>query len=198
MVFNSGNYYICNNVLPSNLINNNMKYNQVDRDLFIDNDGNVYSIDRTVLLDIGEGVTELAVPDNVKSIAAEAGVDKDNLRLLRIPDSVMSIGEWAFSGCRMLQTLRMPHLIEDIPSGVFHACDWLKYVRIPETVKTIGQGAFSDCKHLTDIRFAGVPEAIAPLAFSECPNLSAIYIPRGHMGHFRKLLPWFDQQIIEE
>lgn len=70
---------------------------------------------------------------------------------LVIPDGVKSINEYAFYGCVSLVSVTIPKGVMSVNDYAFSVCNNLKSVKIPKGVTRIGNGAFSGCISLTDI-----------------------------------------------
>lgn len=91
----------------------------VDNPYLCAENGVLYNKDKTELIQVMPGVTEVT-----------------------IPDTVQKIGEGAFEGCG-LETITLPARIKEIGVKAFYRCKNLKVVDLPRTVTTIGDMAFA-------------------------------------------------------
>lgn len=90
----------------------------------------------------GEG-GEVAIPESVKKIGAEAFKGKSNITGVQIPDSVSVIGEGAFEDCKSLQKADLGNGLRQIRDRAFAGCP-LQTVTIPASVEEIGLRAFDN------------------------------------------------------
>ena len=79
--------------------NSNPKYSSLD--------GNLYSKDKTVLIQYASGKTraDFEIPNSVTSLGEFAFCYSDSLTSITIPSSVTSIGDYAFHNCSSLTTV---------------------------------------------------------------------------------------------
>ena len=68
---------------------------------------------------------------------------------LTIPNSVKSIGNYAFFGCTSLTSITISNNVTSIGEEAFGSCTGLKNITIPDSVIEIGRYAFWDCDNLT-------------------------------------------------
>lgn len=124
---------------------------------------------RTLYLN-GNPVTDVVVPNGVKSIRAEAFLGCQTLTSISIPDSVESIGSYAFSMCSNLTEIQLPEGLTSISNGTFNKCTGLTKANIPDSVTIINNYAFSECTALTDLYFYGndMPEIGEYMVFYNC------------------------------
>ena len=93
-----------------------------------------------------------------------------------IPDSVKTIGEYAFAGCSKLTSVTIPNSVTDIERGAFNGCYYLTQVDIPSSVITLGELAFYDCYNLSSVTIPNSVTSIGTNAFRGCANLSSVTI----------------------
>ena len=83
----------------------------------------------------------------------------------------------------------IPQGITKIEDEAFYGCENLTSMVIPDSVTTIGNEAFSGCKNLTSIV---IPDSVTEIGFSAfygCTALKKIYVSKGKVDYFKKLLP---------
>ena len=125
----------------------------------------------------GELITDLVIPDGVKSIGDHAFNYCDSLKTVVIPRGARSIGTFAFDRCQNLISIEIPDTVTTIESYAFDSCHSLKSIVIPRGVKSIGTWQFYRCKSLTSIVIPGTVTEIGNRAFSGCVSLTSIEIP---------------------
>ena len=96
-------------------------------------------------------ITNLIIPDSVKSIGNYAFRHCDGLTSVTIPNSVTSIGNDAFFCCYGLATVTIGNSVTSIGSGAFRYCDALTSVTIGNSVTSIGDNAFYGCSGLKKV-----------------------------------------------
>ena len=99
----------------------------------------------------GEKLTELVIPDTVKSVKNYAFYDCTALTSVTIPDSVTSIGDYAFYNCYALTSITLPNSVASIGEAAFSACHLLTSITIPDSVTSIGVSAFYRCYKLVEV-----------------------------------------------
>ena len=133
------------------------------------------------------GLTSIAIPEGVTSIAAEAFAGCWRLVNVTIPESVTSIGEDAFYGCGGLASIAVQEgnsvyhsvgncLIDTRTKTLILGC---KNSVIPTdgSVTSIGTHAFRGCVSLTSITIPNTVTSIGEGAFSACTGLGSITLP---------------------
>ena len=75
----------------------------------------------------GELVTDLIIPDSVKSICKAAFYRCKSLETVTISDGVKSIGKEAFFGCNNLKRITIPNSVTEIGFDAFRKCDGLTF-----------------------------------------------------------------------
>ena len=96
-------------------------------------------------------LTDISIPDTVKSIGKFAFYKCTGLKKAIIPDSVEAIGEYAFDGCKSIDELKLSSSLEKIEGCVFAECESITEVVIPSSVTEIWGSAFAYCKNLASI-----------------------------------------------
>lgn len=122
-----------------------------------------------------ELVTELDLPDTVKSIGTCAFIGYSELTKVTLPASVEEIGNSAFCGCGNLQSVNMSEAVQSIGCYAFSKCEKLRSVIIPDSVTEIRCDAFSLCHGLVSVTIGKNVEYIEGDAFEECLKLIEVY-----------------------
>lgn len=126
----------------------------------------------------GCNLTEVTLPQSLKTIEARAFASCKYLTKLVIPDGITSIGEDAFmASC--LTDITLPKSLKAIEAGTFGDCNVLKKVVIPEGVTSIGKDAFYSCRALAEVTLPNSLKTIGIDAFNECHSLQKLVIPEG-------------------
>ena len=143
----------------------------------------------------GKLITQLVIPDGVKSIKCEF-IDYKLLESVIIPISVESISHSCFRNCVNLKKVVLPSSLKYIDSSTFQNCKSLKNIQIhegveyirssafqyidivelklPHTIKEIEKYAFSYCKSLESVTFPNSQVTIEKEAFAGCEKLKTV------------------------
>ncbi len=144
-------------------------------------------------------MTELTLPDTLKSIGASAFFECKNLKSVTIPKSVTKLYGSCFRGCRALEsielhngikaigqrafsetaitTVTLPDKLTEISYALFKDCKNLESIIIPETVTSIGGCAFCDCTSINEITIPNSVKTVGNYAFCACKSLREIIVP---------------------
>ena len=136
----------------------------------------------------GEEITDLVIPENIRTIKPYAFNGYKGLKSVTIPASTTSIGWHAFSMCRNLESSIIDEknpkydsrencnaIIDKETNSLFMGC---KNSIVPNSVTSIGAGAFSNCYGLTEISLPNSVSRIEESAFYDCLNLKDVTIPK--------------------
>ena len=140
---------------------------------------NALYIDNALIRAAGNLSGSYTVKPGTTVIGAGAFSDTDTLTEVVIPDSVKSIGRQAFYDCDKLVKVTLPKGLERIEEATFARCCSLKNVNIPESVNYIGDLAFVDCTNLENIVLPPSLSRIDEYVFTNCASLDRINIPEG-------------------
>lgn len=124
-------------------------------------------------------ITDIEIPNSVKTVGNSAFKDCSSLTSIEIPSSVTTIGDSAFKDCSELTSIEIPNSVTTIESSVFYNCESLTDIEIPSSVTTIGSLVFYNCKSLTSIEIPNGVTTIGSSAFYNCGSLTGIEIPNG-------------------
>ena len=133
-------------------------------------------------------LTSLELPISLRSIGNGAFWNCHSLRSLTLPNTLTSIGCSAFYGCSTLGSLVLPDSLTNIESRVFAMCCSLTNLVLPDSLTSIGDDAFLQCSSLSSLTLPVSLMNISFDAFCYC-SLKIIYIPRGSLDKFKRLLP---------
>lgn len=120
-------------------------------------------------------ICNIAIPESVEIIEAEAFIGCHFLDAINIGCSVKEIGDCAFADC-MFTSVEIGKNVTVIGNGAFGGCKLLENVVIGSSVKTIGDGAFSSTP-ITSVTLPESLEYIGEGAFLQCEKLTSIHIP---------------------
>ena len=140
---------------------------------------NALYIDNALIRAAGNLSGSYTVKPGTTVIGSEAFSDTDTLTEVVIPDSVKSIGRQAFYDCDKLVKVTLPKGLERIEGATFARCCSLKNVNIPESVNYIGNFAFLNCTSLENIVLPPSLSRIDEYVFINCNSLDGINIPEG-------------------
>lgn len=124
-------------------------------------------------------LTNITIPDSVKSIGEQAFDGCSSLTSITIPDSVTSIGNSTFSGCSSLTSVTLPKDKKLINFHMFDGCKSLKSFIISDRVTTIDAYAFYNCTSLESITIPNSVTRISDNVFNGCSSLTNVVIPDG-------------------
>ena len=122
-------------------------------------------------------ITNLVIPNSVKSIAARAFCDCTGLTSVTFGSNVTSIGSAAFIRCTGLSTITIPNNVKTIGNNAFESCSGLTSLPMGSGLTTIGNEAFNGCSALASVTFGSNVTSIGDWSFNGCNGLTSITIP---------------------
>ncbi len=140
--------------------------------------GVLYTADKTKLLAVLAGTTQVEIPNSVLTIGDYAFAGS-RVSTLTIPASVQTLGQSVFADSALAQiTFASGCKMTQIPADTFSGSK-LVSIEIPASVTAIGAYAFAD-SNLSSITFAGSKVGeIGDGAFSSCTYLQKVALPDG-------------------
>ena len=123
-------------------------------------------------------LTNLVIPNRVKTIHNGAFEDCTGLKELVIGDSVETIGRNAFSGCTELSSLTVGKRIKTINERAFYNCSSLRSsdLQFGDSLKFIYAYAFTNCTSLTEFTIPKSVERVGARVFKGCSHLKKVVI----------------------
>lgn len=124
---------------------------------FFSADGNLYTKDKTTLLQYTEKEAEsvFTVPDGITTIGVAAFAGCEGLSEIRFPETLKAVRWSAFEGCSGLRFLSFPDGTEYLDGGAFTACASLEEISVGIGLKAIGEMAFDGCSSMKTLRYGG-------------------------------------------
>lgn len=122
-------------------------------------------------------ITELHLPESLKSLSNWMCHDCENLQKVTLPNSLTEIAEGAFKSCKQLTEINIPTALTTIRETAFDECAMLKELNL-SNVTTIEECAFRNCTQLTKVILAKNLESIPVEAFSSCTSLADVTWPQ--------------------
>lgn len=123
----------------------------------------------------GESVREVAIPEGVTSIGANA-FRYAKVQYVYLPSTCTSIEDEAFASSKIAEIV-LPDGLENIGSCAFEHCEKLRKIVLPPKIKSIYDSTFRKCSNLSIIELNVGLITIGAFAFSECRSLTTIEIP---------------------
>lgn len=136
-------------------------------------------------------VTDVTIPDGVKSIGEYAFYGYSSLKSISFPSSIRSIGESAFDECSNLDEVYATNIedwckikFENLYSNpisyagkIYIDGELATDITIPKGITKICDNAFVGCNTITNVVIPNSVISIGDSAFSRCSNLKNISIP---------------------
>ena len=131
-------------------------------------------------------ITNVKLPENLKTIPGRMFEDCTSLVNIVIPNSVIKIGPGAFGGCSNLKTINLGNNITTIGQGggwsgtiygAFYGCSSLESIVIPSKVEIIPPHTFDGCKSLTFVEIPNGLKEIGNESFNGT-KITSISLPK--------------------
>lgn len=122
-------------------------------------------------------LTEVNLPDDMKSIEPSMFSGCTSLPSVTIPASVESFEGYAFRDCTSLTGLNLPDGLQSIGPAAFYGCTALSSMTIPGSVGTCGNQTFWGCSSLAELKLGEGVKDLGTNAFSGCMALESVSIP---------------------
>ena len=143
-----------------------------------------------------ERLTNITIPNGVRTIGSSAFYSCDKLTSITIPDSVTGIGDSAFQHCSALTSVHITDLaawcninFSNYSSNPLYYAhnlylngNLITELVIPDSVTSIGNYVFTGCSALTSITIPNSVTSIGSSAFDGCSALTSITIPDSVTG----------------
>lgn len=141
---------------------------------YTEENGVVYSKDKTVLVAVPKAVTEFTVPPFVKIIGEAAFYRCNKLVKIQIPDNVQEIHKHAFQECENLASVQFSEVTPVwLQEEAFYFLPALQSIRVPGCIQSVDY-AFKECPGLASLICEEGVRAIRRLSF---PSLQRISLP---------------------
>ncbi|MBQ8979288.1 MAG: leucine-rich repeat protein, partial [Oscillospiraceae bacterium] len=117
--------------------------------------------------------------NGVTSVGDYAFADCTSITDVSLPDTVRTIGKYAFNNCRKLEDIDLPDSVTVIDDFAFENCAGLVNAQIPDAVTRIGKSAFENDSSLVSVTLPKNLLTVDERAFYNCSGLTGIDIPEG-------------------
>lgn len=129
--------------------------------------------------------SKIEIPANhngkpVTGIKAFAFCGNATITEVNLPEGVKTVESSAFERCENLTAVRLPSSLTTIESKAFSSCENLKTVRIEKksSLKTIGDNSF-EMSGLEEFVFPAAAEIVGNYVFMDCASLTESYFEEG-------------------
>ena len=99
---------------------------------------------------IDRSITEIEIPEGVKTIGAYAFESCRALVSAKIPDSVTAIKNYAFHDCVSLDEIVIPDSVTSLGVSCFHGCTGLERVDISDNITELPSNCFYQCAKIKE------------------------------------------------
>lgn len=126
---------------------------------------------------LNSNITELAMPNTIKTIETKAFYNSKVLTSVKLSNSLEFIGDQAFEKCNNLTSVNLPDTLTYLGSYAFHKCHSLVTVKLSNSLKDIKEHTFDECSNLESITIPEGIESIEADSFWACESLSNVSLP---------------------
>lgn len=123
------------------------------------------------------GLTEIVLPDELESLGNGVFKGCGAIKTMKIPQTVTALGDELFYSCYSLETIQLHDGVKSIGDRAFRGCGKLQNFALPQSLNHIGEEAFRQCYGITRISIPQSVTSISKMLFSECINLSEVHLP---------------------
>ena len=111
---------------------------------------------------------------------------------LTLPNSVKSIGDGAFAYCSGLTELTLPNSVTSIGNCAFGGCSGLTELTLPNSITSIGDYAFAYCSDLSKITsLAGIPPVCGYGVFDGVNKTNCeLIVPKESVAAYKQAYGW--------
>jgi hypothetical protein len=124
--------------------------------------------------DIPSDVTHVRIDSSVRTIQADAFLNRSRLRIVILNEELEEIESGAFWGCRLMEEIVIPNNVRRIGWRAFRGCTRLTRVTLGDGLEKIGREAFLNCSSIKHILIPPVVKTIDDTAFKGCTNLTRV------------------------
>ncbi len=124
----------------------------------------------------GKEITEVIIPEGVKSIDAYAFADMTSLTRVVLPSTLERIDQGAFYGCTALKEIKGIENVKFINQRAFENCGLSGHIKL-DSVVAIADYSFLNCKSLEGVTLSAGTQSVGAFAFSGAKALKSVTIP---------------------
>ncbi len=123
-------------------------------------------------------LTDLTIPNKVKSIGGYAFYECTSLAYVKLSDGLSDMGEAAFAKCTSLKKITVPNSVLHIGRYGFAKCTSLAEVELSNQLTDLGESVFQECSSLKRIGGCDGITSLGPFALAECTSLTEIALSK--------------------
>ncbi len=124
----------------------------------------------------GKEITEVIIPEGVKSIDAYAFADMTSLVRVTLPSTLERIDQGAFYGCTALKEIKGIENVKFINQRAFENSGLSGHIKL-DSVVAIADYSFLNCKSLEGVTLSAGTQSVGAYAFSGAKALKSVNIP---------------------
>ena len=124
-------------------------------------------------------LTNIKLPESVKTIESEAFLDCSSLSSVDLDDNLTTIGKAAFQGCTNLGMISIPDRVTSLGSDIFKNCSKLTSITIGAKVDRLNRTMFEGCVALESLT---ISDGNSPIELDEPKLLDEIPLNYFYMG----------------